>query len=427
LILTERPYLVGVDAARTLENRQDTTILRRGTGFTSRSTGGDIGDSTTWAAAGAAAFTALILLAALVLFLRWRRAAARRLAQVQESTVQTEKTVTELKVTLAQARLESDLAREESEAARHEAERFRRLGEMGASLDFDDVMHRALEAAAEQTKTDAAMIVLEQGDSAPIVETYGLSNAESSQQLIGLPPDVSQARAVTIRYRYTEEEMANDEFRLMGGIAVPLFDGKPTRTGTLAVFWRRTEREPGADEVDLLEELVASFGPPIENARRYEEARRLADMDPVTGLQNERYFDERLAREVSRARRYERELALLLFRLEVTDGGASLLTIVCRRVLTAVRSADVACYLGDGRFAIILPEVSVLEAEHLHRRLQVALGPRLEQDGSKLDLVSGLLELFPEDNAETFLRRAQETLRQAERAETRRADRATSS
>ncbi|CAN5271731.1 hypothetical protein BH18ACT14_BH18ACT14_16560 [soil metagenome] len=388
---------------------------------------GDIGDSTTWAAIGAAVFTGVILLAALVLFVRWRRAAARQLAQVQESTAQTEKIVAELTVTLAQARLESDLAREESEAARHEAERFRRLGKMGASLDFDDVMHRALEAAAQQTESDAAMLMLEQGDNAPIVETYGLSNAESSQQLIGLPPDVGQARAVMIRYRYTEEEMANDEFRLMDGIAVPLFDGKPTRTGTLAVFWRRTEREPGTYEVDLLSELVASLGPPIENARRYEEARRLADMDPVTGLQNERYFDERLAREVSRARRYERQLALLLFRLEVTDGGASLLTTVGRRVLAAVRGADVSCYLGNGRFAIILPEVGVRDAEHLHRRLQFALGSRSEQDGSKLDLVSGFLELLPEDNAETFMRRAQETLRESELAEARRVDRASSS
>ena len=165
-----------------------------------------------------------------------------------------------------------------------------------------------------------------------------------------------------------------------------------------------------------MEELVASVGPPIENAQRYEEARRLADMDPVTGLQNERYFDERLAREVSRARRYERQLALLLFRLEVTDGGTSLLTTVGRRVLSAVRSADVSCYLGNGRFAIILPEVGVREAEHLDRRLQFALGPRIEQGGSKLDLVSGLLELLPEDNAETFMRRAQETLRQAEQS-----------
>jgi diguanylate cyclase (GGDEF)-like protein len=365
---------------------------------------------------------ALILLAALVLFVRWRRAAARQLDQMRESTAQTEKIVAELTETLEQTRSESDQVRDESEAARHDAERLRRLGEMGASLDFDEVMHRALEAAAEQTTSDAAMIVLEQSDAAPIVETYGLSNAESSQQLIGLPPDVSQARAVTIRYRYTEEEMANDEFRLMGGIAVPLFDGKETRTGTLAVFWRRTQRDPGADEVDLLEELVASFGPPLENARRYEEARRLADQDPVTGLQNERYFGQRLVREVSRARRYERQLALLLFRLDVTDGGRPQLTTVGRRVLSAVRSADVSCHLGNGRFAIILPEVGVREAEHLHRRLQFALGSRIEADGSKLELVSGLLELQPEDNAETFTRRAQETLRQADQIEAQRAE-----
>jgi len=387
----------------------------------------DIGDSTTWAAAGVATFAALVLLAALVLFIRWRRAAARQLEQVRESTAHTEKIVAELTETLEQARLETDQARDESEAARREAERLRRLGEMGASLDFDDVVHRALEAAAEQTKSDAAMIALEHDATAPIVETYGLSNAESSQQLIGLPPDVSQARAVTIRYRYTEEEMANDEFRLMGGIAVPLFDGNETRIGTLAVFWRRIEREPGADEVDLLEELVASFGPPIENARRYQEARRLADIDPVTGLQNERYFGERLVREVSRARRYERQLALLLFRIDVEDGGTSLLTTVGRRVLSAVRSADVSCHLGNGRFAIILPEVGVREAEHLHRRLQFALGPRAKGGGSKLDLVCGLLELLPEDNAETFMRRARETLGQAEQVEARRAEHASSS
>ena len=242
---------------------------------------------------------------------------------------------------------------------------------MGASLDFDAVMHRALEAAAQQTKCDAAMIVLEQGDNVPIVETYGLSNAESSQQLIGLPPDVSQARAITIRYRYTEEEMANDEFRLMGGIAVPLFDGKPTRTGTLAVFWRRTEREPGVDEVDLLEELVASFGPPIENARRYEEARRLADMDPVTGLQNERYFDERLV-----ARCHGRVGTSGSWRS--SSFGSTSQTEERRSSRRSAAAFSPRCEARTspaiserGCFAIILPEVGLTEAEHLHTEAPV--------------------------------------------------------
>ncbi|HYM63577.1 MAG TPA: diguanylate cyclase [Gaiellaceae bacterium] len=387
----------------------------------------DIGDSTTWAAAGAGAVTVLVVLAVVVLWSRWRRGAAHRLEQGRRSTDQTDSIVTELMESLEQARLESDRARDDGEAARREGQRLRRLGKMSASLDFDDVLHSALETAAKQTKSDAAMILLEHGDAPPIVETYGLSSAEASQQLIALPPDVSEARAVTIRFRYTEEEVANDEFRITGGIAVPLFDGDEIRTGTLAIYWRRTEREARPEEVDLLEELVTSFGPPIDNARRYQEARRLADLDPVTGLQNERYFDDRLMREVSRARRYERQLALLLFQLEVEDIGTSLLTTVGRCILAAVRSADVSCHLGNGRFAIILPEVGVREAEHLLERLGFSLGPHVEDGGSQPHLISGLLELLPEDNAETFARRARETLRQAEQVEARPTERASSS
>src|SRR5262245_40034938 len=50
-----------------------------------------------------------------------------------------------------------------------------------------------------------------------------------------------------------------------------------------------------------------------EEARRN---RRLADLDGLTGLHNRRYFHEQLAREVSRAQRYGRELALVVFDLD---------------------------------------------------------------------------------------------------------------
>ena len=41
----------------------------------------------------------------------------------------------------------------------------------------------------------------------------------------------------------------------------------------------------------------------LENARLYENARRLADRDPLTGFFNHRYLHERLAEEVVRAAR----------------------------------------------------------------------------------------------------------------------------
>jgi GAF domain-containing protein len=56
-----------------------------------------------------------------------------------------------------------------------------------------------------------------------------------------------------------------------------------------------------------LERLAARAAPSIENARRFQEARLLADMDALTGLHNQRYFHEELAREVLRGALYREE------------------------------------------------------------------------------------------------------------------------
>ena len=42
----------------------------------------------------------------------------------------------------------------------------------------------------------------------------------------------------------------------------------------------------------------------------------IADLDALTGLHNRRYFHETLAREVARALRYERQLALIVIDLD---------------------------------------------------------------------------------------------------------------
>jgi len=135
----------------------------------------------------------------------------------------------------------------------------------------------------------------------------------------------------------------------------------------------------------------------------------------VTGVQNARYFTDRLVQEVARARRYERRLALLLFRVPAGEapGTLGLLGSVGRRVRSAIRSADVACHLGDGRFAVILPEVGLQESEHLHGRMRFTLGQRL----GAIELAAGRVELRPDDSADSLVRRAEEELAAAEQSE----------
>src|SRR2546429_6017888 len=164
-----------------------------------------------------------------------------------------------------------------------------------------------------------------------------------------------------------------------------------------------------------LEALATRAGPAIDNAKRFREARQLADLDALTNLHNRRYFHETLAREVARAQRYDRRLALIVFDLDdfkaVNDrighlAGDSVLADAAERVRDVVRSADIACRVGGDEFAVILPESTLADADQLYRRLQGAISARPVGQAGTLSFSAGLAELKPEDDPTTFFERA---------------------
>ena len=168
------------------------------------------------------------------------------------------------------------------------------------------------------------------------------------------------------------------------------------------MFTRRKGHEYADDDVRQLETLALRAGPAIENARRFREARQLADLDALTGLHNRRYFHETLARECARAHRYERKLALIVFDLddfkEINDrighlAGDTVLAEAAERVRDVVRTADIACRVGGDEFAVILPESSLNDADQLYRRIQNAVSSRPLGQAGKLYLSAGVAEL----------------------------------
>jgi diguanylate cyclase (GGDEF)-like protein len=352
----------------------------------------------TWTGVGALALSALLLALGILLFTRWRREAEREISQIQATGERTEKLLTELSRALGDAR--------------DEQSRLAALGELGTTLHLDAALERALQVVSQLAEADAAMIVLRHDEGEAITAAHGLTAEESARDLLGIPPEAGKARAVKLGYLYTADEAANDEFRLSGGLAVPLAGEHGERIGTLAVFWRRAERPVADEELARFEELANTFGPALENARLYSEALRLADTDPLTNLRNRRYFSERLRRECARARRYDRTLGLLLFKAE---GDLSDLFSAGERVRGAVRGTDIAAHLGDGLFAVIMPEAGQADAERLHRRLQFALGGRVD-DGDGASVHAGLVELRREDDAAMLMRRAEDALERAQQA-----------
>jgi diguanylate cyclase (GGDEF)-like protein len=362
-------------------------------------------------AAGLAIALAIILIAVLMRARKPGRAEVQQL--VDESLAGAEARLSELSHALARAHQEGRRARE--------------FGEIGTTIDLDGVLTRTLEAAGALPGVDCAMLVIptSEGNGEPIVATIGMSVEEAASQPMGGPPDGRPARAMRVAYTYTEEEAEGDGELIRGGLAVPLRDEEGDAVGTLAVFWRGAEREPSEEEVSLLEELAASAGPSLENARRFRIARQLADLDALTNLHNRRYFHETLARECARAHRYDRRLALVVFDVDdfkaINDrighlAGDSVLAAVAERVQSVVRSADVACRVGGDEFGVILPESTLNDAEQLYSRVQFAVAARPIGPFDRIHLSAGIAELAREDSSESFFQRADQALYRAKEA-----------
>ena len=116
----------------------------------------------------------------------------------------------------------------------------------------------------------------------------------------------------------------------------------------------------------------------LENARLYEDARDLADRDPLTGFYNHRFLHERLGEEVVRTQRARRSMSVLMLDLDdfklVNDTfghlfGDRVLTWTAELIRSTLRASDIPARYGGDEFAIILPETDADEARSAADRI----------------------------------------------------------
>ncbi|MGD8702768.1 MAG: GGDEF domain-containing protein [Desulfosarcina sp.] len=136
----------------------------------------------------------------------------------------------------------------------------------------------------------------------------------------------------------------------------------------------------------------------------------LAFRDGLTGLYNHRFFQEQMEKEVSRAGRYQRDLALILFDLDhfkkVNDEyghpvGDRVLKETATIVMDTIRKSDLPARYGGEEFAIVIPETDmkgvVILAERLRKRVA---DMRLDVDGYRLGVTISLGVTIWESGAE---------------------------
>jgi diguanylate cyclase (GGDEF)-like protein len=165
------------------------------------------------------------------------------------------------------------------------------------------------------------------------------------------------------------------------GLESPL-EGPPSARGVLALYNRHGFDE--FDDADLvtLRTFAGQAAVAVDNVRVHEEAQRLSLTDPLTGLSNYRYLRESLRREVERASRFGRNLAVLALDLdrfkEINDSnghaaGDAVLAEFARRLRAEIREVDFAFRQGGEEFVVLLPETDTAGGAVVAERLLAAV------------------------------------------------------
>ncbi len=111
--------------------------------------------------------------------------------------------------------------------------------------------------------------------------------------------------------------------------------------------------------------------------------------DPLTGLRNRRFFDERLVEEYGRAQRYADPVSLMMidldhFKLVNDRHGHQMGDVVLHSAATLIRSSlrdpDICARYGGEEFAVILPKTHVAGALVVAERVWRALGAKVYRD-----------------------------------------------
>jgi diguanylate cyclase (GGDEF)-like protein len=152
----------------------------------------------------------------------------------------------------------------------------------------------------------------------------------------------------------------------------------------MVVFCATAEdvEELGPDDRLVLQAVASELVVAIENSQLYKLTKRLAITDELTGLYNYRYLQQRLDEEIERARRYHKDLSLLM--IDADDfknfndsfghlAGDTALADLAQVLQRCVREVDVVTRYGGEEFSVILPETDAAGAFVVAEKIREAV------------------------------------------------------
>jgi diguanylate cyclase (GGDEF)-like protein/putative nucleotidyltransferase with HDIG domain len=195
---------------------------------------------------------------------------------------------------------------------------------------------------------------------------------------------------------------------LRSAVAVPL-EGVNGVVGVLSLY--HLDRDAFTkDHLRILLGISPKIGMSIENALRFRQVESSATTDFLTSLPNARSLFLQLDAEISRARRTDQPLAVLVVDLDgfkqINDRfghmeGDKLLRQVANNLKTTCREYDSVARMGGDEFVLVLPGLGAFDAESKSRELQETVTTSCYQlFGDKLITASVGLAYYPSDGTD---------------------------
>lgn len=274
---------------------------------------------------------------------------------------------------------------------------------ISGSFDLSMVLQNVLQLTTQLVSADTGSLALLNPDDEVLIiaKTYNTRHPVSQTRLVrgqGVAWDVLEKKAAVTLQEYAEHPYALAEWVQMGVhayLGVPLIAGDEVM-GVMNFFKFSPKRTFRERDCILAEMVGRQTGIAIQNARRFEQAQRLALRDSLTGLYTRRHFFEMAALEFERSRRYQRPIAVILLDVDNlkpindTHGhvvGDLALQRVAQTCLQVLRKIDLVGRYGEDEFIILLPEANLAQAVQVAERLRQAIqqAPLLVK-GAKIEL-----------------------------------------
>jgi diguanylate cyclase (GGDEF)-like protein/PAS domain S-box-containing protein len=198
------------------------------------------------------------------------------------------------------------------------------------------------------------------------------------------------------------------------------------RTQNGRVFWARLSaqrlRLNGEDSM-----LATVIDISVERAT-HDHLRLQATHDPLTGLYNRRHLEEVARKEVDRAHRHHRPLAVAMLDADhfkaINDryghhGGDQVLRAIAERCQRTLRTNDVLGRYGGEEFVVLFPETGLAEAGIVAERLRASIADQPVTVGDSAVPVTvslGVAALTPDLDLQRLLQRADGAMYAAKQA-----------